>query len=160
MGREREVRTYDVTNGGKDQKWNLKFSTPYFLTIYRNFLNLGSSGQAAAISRRLWFNPVIHILLQHVAAYITDCIVRTLWLVFFKLCTESLLHLCYGFLNSYYFENSYFTFCVTKHGYLGPVGLCILDLLAFLVTSTSTEVLVIRTCTCTHTWELSTRTCH
>ena len=72
----------------------LKFSTPYLLTIYRNFHNSDSSWQAEAISRKLWFNP---ILLQHVAAYITDCTVRTLWLFYchfvqefyFKLATDS-----------------------------------------------------------------------
>ena len=56
----------------------LKFSTPYFLTLYRNFNNSGFSWQAEAISRGLLCNPVIYILLQHFAAYITDCIVRTL----------------------------------------------------------------------------------
>ena len=53
-GREREGRTYDVTDEGKGSEMeNLKFSTPYLLTIYTNFHNSGSSGQVEAISRSL-----------------------------------------------------------------------------------------------------------
>ena len=52
-GREREGRTVwtdDVMDGGKGSEMEyLKFSTPYFLTIYRNFHNSGFSWQAKVI---------------------------------------------------------------------------------------------------------------
>ena len=101
--KEGEGRTYTGRGKGSEMEY-LKLLTPYFLTIYRNFHNSGSSWQAEAISRRLWFHTVIRILLQHVAAYITDYIMTTLWLFLLEFCTESFLHLCYRVLKSYYFK--------------------------------------------------------
>ena len=72
----------------------------------------------------------IYILWHHVAAYITDCTVRTLWSLLFKFCTKILLHTCYGFSKSYSFLKFVLHILCHKTRYFRHCsGLLVLDLL-------------------------------